>query len=53
MQAESGLADITGSPHAAPGRVGVSIVDIATGMFAYQAVLGSLIKRNNTGEARP
>ncbi|MEC8808621.1 MAG: CaiB/BaiF CoA-transferase family protein [Pseudomonadota bacterium] len=49
MQAESGLADITGSPHA-PGRVGVSIVDIATGMFAYQAVLGSLIKRNNTGE---
>ena len=49
MQAESGLADITGSPHA-PGRVGVSIVDIATGMFAYEAVLGALIKRGNSGE---
>ena len=48
MQAESGLADITGSPHA-PGRVGVSIVDIATGMFAYEAVLGALIRRSNTG----
>ena len=48
MQAESGLADITGSPHA-PGRVGVSIVDIATGMFAYEAVLGALIQRSNTG----
>lgn len=48
MQAESGLADITGSPHA-PGRVGVSIVDIATGMFAYEAVLGALIQRGNTG----
>ena len=48
MQAESGLADITGSPHA-PGRVGVSIVDIATGMFAYEAVLGALIQRGTTG----
>ena len=48
MQAESGLADITGSPHA-PGRVGVSIVDIATGMFAYEAVLGALIQRGNNG----
>lgn len=48
MQAESGLADITGSPHA-PGRVGVSIVDIATGMFAYEAVLGALIQRGDNG----
>lgn len=48
MQAESGLADITGSPHA-PGRVGVSIVDIATGMFAYEAVLGALLQRSSNG----
>ena len=49
MQAESGLSAITGSPHA-PGRVGVSLVDIATGQFAYEAILGALIRRANTGQ---
>ena len=49
MQAESGLADITGSPHA-PGRVGVSLVDLATGMFAYEAVLEALLIRGQTGQ---
>jgi len=48
MQAESGLADITGSPHAA-GRVGVSLVDLATGMFAYEAVLEAVLARNLSG----
>ena len=33
MQAESGLSSITGSPEE-PGRVGVSMVDLATGMYA-------------------
>jgi formyl-CoA transferase len=49
MQAESGLADITGSPHA-PGRVGVSVVDLATGMFAYEAILEALLVRGQTGQ---
>jgi itaconate CoA-transferase len=48
MQAESGLADITGSPHA-PGRVGVSVVDLATGMFAYEAILEALLARAQSG----
>lgn len=48
MQAESGLSAITGSPEA-PGRVGVSLVDIATGQFAYEAILGALIERGKTG----
>ncbi len=48
MQAESGLASITGSAHA-PGRVGVSLVDIATGQFAYEAILGAVIRRGQTG----
>ena len=48
MQAESGLSSITGSPHA-PGRVGVSLVDIATGQFAYEAILGALIERGSSG----
>ena len=51
MQAESGLSTITGSPHA-PGRVGVSVVDIATGQFAYEAILGALIARSKTGRGR-
>ena len=49
MQAESGLADITGSTHE-PGRVGVSIVDTSTGSYANEAVLEALIKRGKTGK---
>ena len=48
MQAESGLADITGSAQE-PGRVGVSIVDAATGMYAYEAILEALLARAQTG----
>lgn len=50
MQAESGLAEITGSRHE-PGRVGVSIVDAATGMYSYESVLEALLLRNSTGGA--
>ena len=49
IQAESGLASITGSPEA-PARVGASVVDIGTGMFAYEAILEALIQRGRTGE---
>ena len=49
VQAESGLASITGHP-AGPGRVGVSVVDIATGMNAHAAVLEALIARSRTGQ---
>jgi formyl-CoA transferase len=48
IQAESGLAGITGAPEA-PGRVGVSIVDIATGLNAHAAILEALIARGRTG----
>jgi len=49
IQAESGLASITGGPEA-PARVGVSVCDIAAGMDAYEAVLEALIARGRTGE---
>ena len=49
VQAESGLASITGHP-AGPGRVGVSVCDIACGMAAHAAVLEALIARGATGE---
>jgi crotonobetainyl-CoA:carnitine CoA-transferase CaiB-like acyl-CoA transferase len=48
VQAESGLAAITGHP-AGPGRVGVSVADIACGMNAHAAVLEALISRGITG----
>lgn len=49
VQAESGLASITGGPESA-ARVGISIVDIATGATAYSAILEALIGRAATGE---
>jgi itaconate CoA-transferase len=49
IQAESGLSSVTGSPES-PGRVGVSVVDIATGLNAYAAILEALHLRARTGE---
>jgi formyl-CoA transferase len=48
IQAESGLASITGTSE--PSRVGVSVVDIAAGMNAYEAILEALIARHRTGQ---
>jgi len=49
IQAESGLASITGGPET-PARVGLSIVDIATGATAHAAILEALIARSHTGQ---
>lgn len=49
IQAESGLAGITGGPESA-ARVGVSVVDIATGATAYSAILEALIGRGIHGK---
>ncbi|MBX3582264.1 MAG: CoA transferase [Rhizobiaceae bacterium] len=49
VQAESGLCSITGGP-TEPSRVGISIVDIATGATAYSAILEALIRRSTTGK---
>jgi len=49
IQAESGLASITGGPDG-PSRVGMSLVDVATGATAHAAVLEALIARGRTGE---
>jgi formyl-CoA transferase len=51
IQAESGVASVTGGPEA-PARVGVSICDVAAGLNAYEAVLEALIARGRTGEGR-
>jgi itaconate CoA-transferase len=49
IQAESGLASITGGPDG-PSRVGLSIVDIATGATAHAAILEALIARSRTAK---
>jgi formyl-CoA transferase len=49
IQAESGLASITGGPEG-PSRVGLSIVDIATGATAHAAILEALIARGRSGK---
>ena len=49
VQAESGLISVTGSKEEM-GRVGVSICDIACGMFARTAVLEALLLRARTGD---
>jgi len=48
IQAESGLASITGGADG-PSRVGLSIVDIATGATAHAAILEALIARSRNG----
>jgi itaconate CoA-transferase len=49
IQAESGLASITGGADG-PSRVGLSIVDIATGATAHAAILEALIARSRTAQ---
>ena len=48
IQSEVGVVSITGTEET-PSRVGISIADIAAGMYAYTGVLTALIQRNRTG----
>lgn len=50
VQAESGLALLTGND-AGAARVGVSVCDIACGMYAHQAILQALYAREKTAKA--
>jgi len=49
IQAESGLISVTGTPDF-PARVGISIADVATGMYAQTGVLAALLRRERTGK---
>ena len=50
VQAEAGLASVTGGPESTAARVGVSVCDIAAGMNSYAAILEALVARGRTGQ---
>ncbi|CDO91531.1 carnitine dehydratase [Mycobacterium triplex] len=52
VQAEAGLLSVTGSPDEV-ARTGVSIADIAAGMFTFSAILTALYTRATTGAIHP
>jgi itaconate CoA-transferase len=49
VQAEAGLLSVTGTPEQVI-RAGISVADIAAGMYAYSGILAALIQRGRTGE---
>ncbi len=48
VQCETGLVSVTGTPET-PAKVGISVADIAAGMYAYAGVLAALYERERTG----
>jgi formyl-CoA transferase len=49
IQGESGVMDITGEAGGPPMKVGTSIADLVTGLYASQSVLAALMRRERTG----
>lgn len=52
LQAEGGIMSISGPVEGPPSRVGISMIDISTGMFSAIAVLAALRARDITGEGQ-
>ena len=51
IQSESGFVSITGTPDE-PSKAGLSIADIAAGMYAYSNILAALLQRQQDGRGR-
>jgi crotonobetainyl-CoA:carnitine CoA-transferase CaiB-like acyl-CoA transferase len=49
VQCETGLVMSTGTPEV-PSKAGISVADIATGMYAYSGILTALYDRERTGQ---
>jgi formyl-CoA transferase/CoA:oxalate CoA-transferase len=52
VQAAAGIMSLTGESDGPPVRVGVSLIDLATGVWAALGVLGALYERERTGAGR-
>jgi crotonobetainyl-CoA:carnitine CoA-transferase CaiB-like acyl-CoA transferase len=49
LQARTGIMGVTGEPAGAPVRVGVSILDLSSGLWLALGVLAALRRREHTG----
>ena len=52
MQAETGYLSLTGEPDGPPSRMGLSIVDLMTGLFAAFALVSGVLNARETGRGR-
>jgi crotonobetainyl-CoA:carnitine CoA-transferase CaiB-like acyl-CoA transferase len=52
VQGESGFMDITGFPDGPPTKVGTSVADLVTGLYAVQGILAALLDRGEKGPGR-
>ena len=52
VQAMSGLMSITGPAGGEPTKVGVALVDVLTGLYAFGGVLAALRERDRTGRGQ-
>ncbi len=52
IQAEGGIMGVTGPEEGTPFRVGVSMIDLTTGMFASTAILAALHVREKSGQGQ-
>src|SRR5215469_8883500 len=52
MQAETGYLSLTGEPDGPPARMGLSIVDLMTGLFAAFALVCGVLEARSTGKGR-
>ncbi len=48
IQSEAGFLSVTGTPET-PSKSGISVADIAAGMYAYTNILSALLLRGKTG----
>ena len=49
MQARSGLMSITGDENGTTAKVGVAVIDVATGLHASSAIIAALYRREKEG----
>jgi itaconate CoA-transferase len=48
IQSEAGFLSVSGTPET-PSKAGISVADIAAGMYAYSSILAALLQRARTG----
>ncbi|KAF9996220.1 hypothetical protein BGZ65_008192, partial [Modicella reniformis] len=52
IEAEGGFMYLTGEENGNPGKVGVAVTDLTTGLYAYGAIMAAIIARGRTGRGQ-